>query len=414
MMGSLRSIAAGLALVLLAASCGLSIDESARPINSQDLPPELRLGQLPTPTPKEASLSGPGSNQVHMIQNNHLVTVQRQIVSTPEELIEILLLATFPEEAANGIRSALDFQTSVQNIDVNTLFNLAIVDLAPGSLDPRNSEQRVAFAQIVYTLTSLPTIESVQFVQTDAADPEAGAVELAVQTDSGTTLPGARVTRSDFALLSPDVVSRPSFDIPVITPTPTPDPNAPPRFELPIWMLDADDKLIKVPRQIERNQNAFLIALIEGPLADERALGVRSAIPPDALANPVTISSFNVKLDDFGFSRLVSGNIAMVDLAEGSLPSLTNGDERFLAAAQIVYTLTDLEEIDQVVFFIDGVAIPMPADRGLNDGDLGYSLPFDPNIPSGLGKSDYESALLQPLEPPTVESVPVPTVSPEE
>jgi hypothetical protein len=179
-------------------------------------------------------------------------------------------------------------------------------------------------------------------------------------------------------------------------------------------MLDADDKLIKVPRQIERNQNAFLIALIEGPLADERALGVRSAIPPDALANPVTISSFNVKLDDFGFSRLVSGNIAMVDLAEGSLPSLTNGDERFLAAAQIVYTLTDLEEIDQVVFFIEGVAIPMPADRGLNDGDLGYSLPFDPNLPSGLDKSDYESALLQPLEPATVESVPAPTVSPEE
>lgn len=410
MMASLRRIALCLVLGLLAAGCGLSLDESPRSISAGDLPPELRLGQMAAP----ASTIGPGSDQVHLIQNSYLVTVQRQIVDTPEQLMEILLQATFPVEAADGIRSALDFQTTVQDIDVNELFALAIVDLAPDSLDPRSSEQRLAFAQIVYTLTSLPSIGSVQFVQTDPNDPDAGAVELAVQTDNGTTLPGARVTRSDFALLNPDAVSRPEFDIPVGTPDPTPDPNAPDVFDLPVWMLDADDRLIKVPRQVERTPNAFLIALIEGPVPDEREANIRSAILPDALANPITISNFDVELDNFGFPRQVSADIAMVDLAEGSLPSLLDGDERFLAAAQIVYTLTDLEEIDQVVFFINGVAIPMPRDRGLNEGDRGYSLPFDPNVPSGLDKSDYESALLGPVEPVTIESVPTPTAAPDE
>ncbi len=408
-----RTLVVGLALALLAASCGLSVDESARALSSQDLPPELRLGQLPTPTPKPASTIGPGSGQVHMIQNNRLVTVQRQIVDTPERLMEILLLATFPEEAADGIRSALDFQTRVQNIDVNTLFDLAIVDLAPGSLDPRTSEQRVAFAQIVYTLTSLPTIESVQFVQTDPDDPDAGAVELAVQTDSGTTLPGARVARSDFALLSPGAVPRPAFDIPIVTPTPTPDPNAAPKFPVVIWMLDAEDKLAKVTRTIEFSPDSFLIAVLEGTLLEERDSGVRSAIPPDALADSVAIANFEVvETDEFGLETLTSANIATVDLRSGSLPTVDDGVERYLAAAQFVYTLSELEGIDLVVFSVDGEPIPMPSDRGL-------TLPFDPKFPSGLGTDDYALALPQtePTEPagtlaPTADVIVTPTPTP--
>ena len=191
-----------MAVLLTAVACGVSMDESPRIISTDDLPGALRPGQLPTPTPREASASGPGSEQVHMIRNNLLVTVERQIVETPEALMEILLLDTFPNEASQGIQSAIFRGTRVQGVEVNDLFDLAILDLAPGSLDPRNSEQRLAFAQIVFTLTSLPGIESVQFVQSDPANPDQEPVELAVQIDTGTTLPGARVTRDDFALLS--------------------------------------------------------------------------------------------------------------------------------------------------------------------------------------------------------------------
>ena len=402
-MGTTRKIVLLLALTLLAAACGLSVDESPRVIQSQELPAELRLGQLPTPTPFEASESGPGSEQVHMVQSGRLVTVQRQIVDTPEQLMEILLLDTFPEERADGIRSALDFQTRVQNIEFAELSGVVIVDLAPGSLNPSNSEQRVAFAQIVYTLTSLPGIDGVRFVQTDPDNATAGAVDLAVQTDDGTKPPGTTVTRQNFALLSPsNAVPQPAFDIPVTTPTPTPDPNAPKAFDLLVWMLDENDDLVEVVRTIPRAPEDVLFALIEGTFGDERNLGIRSAMPPDALVDSISVDTFDVtETDQFGFDTLTRANIATVDLTSGSLPSVENGDERYLAAAQIVYSLASLEEIDQVVFSVDGIPIPMPSDRG-------QTLPFDPNVPSGLRPNDYAEA----LPPAPVEPEPAPVLTP--
>ena len=83
-------------VLLVGAGCGLAVDESPRNINSQDLPEDLRLGQLPTPTPQIVPGDGPGREQVHMLQDNRLVTVERQITSTPERVLELLLQDTFP------------------------------------------------------------------------------------------------------------------------------------------------------------------------------------------------------------------------------------------------------------------------------------------------------------------------------
>lgn len=380
-------------LLVVLSSCGLRLDDSPNVISAEQLPEELRPGQLPTPTALPASESGPGRDQVFMIQDNRLVGVERQIVDTPEQLMQILLFGTFPEEVALGIESAIYRGTEVQAIEVNPLFDVAVVDLAPGSLDPRNSEQRLAFAQIVYTLTSLPEIEAVQFIQTDPEDPESGPVDIAVQTDAGTTLPGDRVTRDDFALLQPSIsVARPAFDIPLATPTAVVDPNAPPRFDLAVYMLDADDHVVKVERFVESSPDALLVAVIEGPRLEEREDdGIRSAIPPDALANPIEIGRYDViRSDSFGFQTLENLNVAIVDFESGSLPSPADGDERFLAVAQIVLTLTQLAGIDQVAISVDGTFIPMPTDGG------GVTLPFEPNITRGVDRSDYQTALAVP------------------
>jgi len=411
-----KLLTALVAMALVMASCGLSVDETARVIPIQDLPAGLQPGQLPTPTPvvPQGSDIGPGSEQIHMLRGNRLVTVQRPIADTPERLMQLLLSGTFPEEVAQGIETALSRGTRIQNIEVNELFDLAIVDLAPGSLNSQNAEQRLAFAQIVYTLTSLPEIKEVQFIQSDPSDPSAEPVPLAVQRDTGSTTPGFRVGRDSFSRLAPqdeNEVARPAFDIPIATPTPTPDPDAPPTYDQPIWMLDDNNRLVEVIRDLERSGEALLVSLLAGPLADERERNIRSAIPPDALASSVEVSNFEVSdFDEQNFETRKRANIAFVDLDSGSLPALENRQERFLAGAQIVFTLTDLEEIDQVVFSLNGEPIPMPVDGATG---FGQSLPFDIEVPSGLDRSNYLSALaptdpaLQPLQP-----TPTPTPSP--
>jgi len=387
-----RLIGVALAALLASTACGLTNDEAPTLIAAADLPESLRPGQIPVVE------AGPGSDQVHMIQEERLVTVSRRIAETPEELIETLLVGTFPEEAADGIQSAIFRTAQVTNLQYNEPFKVITIDLAPGSLNPDNSEQRFAFAQIVYTMTSLPEIDAVQFEQSDPDNPSAEPIRLAVQTDSGTSLPGARVTRESFASLDPVVPSAsPAFDIPTAVPS---DPNAESSFAS-VWMLDRNSKLVKVPRVLSRSPGARLTRLFSGPSADEFDSGVRTALPLDAVFIDIVTEQFEV---DEGGLEPVPRNIAMVDLADGSLPTDDGSDERFLAVAQIVFTLTELPEIDLVVFSLDGVRQGMPRDGG-------DSLPFDPLVPNGLGRANYQSALGD--FTPATGLPPTPTATPE-
>jgi len=452
MMRTLAQSFVFVALLLVAGACGLAADESPRVLDADDpdkLPVELRFGQDTTPS------QGPGADQIHLVQDGRLVTVERGIVNTVDELMSILLGSTFPGERADGIRSALDLtRPVVQNIEIAPLSNVAIVDFAPSDRNPSNDEQKIAFAQIVYTLTSLPEIEAVQFVQTDPNDPEAGPVGLAVQTDTGSTLPGAVVTRDDFSQLRPIVAPQPSFDIPIEEPTATPVPGAPPTMELQVWVLNLESQLTPVLRSVERSADGLLFALIEEGLilGNQEEAGVRSALPPDAFANPVSIQTFDVALfealdnpelpdddtsepdvagdtsepdvagdtseaelpndtgtsddtelpDDTGTSddeEPVLVTIATVDLTAGSLPSADDGNELYLAAAQIVFTLTELDEIDQVSISIDGFAASIPWDDGVTQ-------PTNPDLPIGLDRSNYAGALTGGDQP---DATPVPT-----
>ena len=407
-------------LLTFAAGCGLSLDDAPREIATDDLPAGLRPGQLPTPVPDVPAATGRvGNEQIFMVAaGNKLVGVTREIVETPLQIMETLFLGTFPEEALDGVTTAITRESQVRDIQLNDLFLLATVDLAPGSLDARNSEQKLAFAQIIFSLTSLPTVESVQFVQTDPAEPGQGAVPIAVQTDTGTTLPGQRVGRADFALLDPNIGPTIGFepDIPTPVPTAVGDADQAPRFEQFIWKVDEFDHLIRVVRELEFSQEALLVGLFTGASVEERERLIRSAIPPDALANSVETRSFDVvTTNDQGVEIAAIVNIAFVDLAPGSLPSANDDKERILAAAQIVYTLTELAQIDQVTFSVDGVAAPTLTENGL-------SSPFDNENPAGLSREDFDTLLSPALAPaptpspePTAaaETEPAPTAAPE-
>ena len=407
----LRQFGVMIALVLALSACGLPRDETPQVLDLQDVPRDLRPGQLPTPAPVPALRAGKllSDQQIFMVSSNGrtLEGVLREVGDSPQELLDTLLLGTFQQEALNSITTAITRETEVQDVQINTLFRLATVDLAPGSLDARNSEQKLAFAQIVFTLTSLKDIDSVQFVQSDPAEPDRDAIQIPVQTDTGTTSPGQRVDRSNFESLKPEagptIVIEFEPDIP--TPVPTPDPDQSQRFEQAIWKLNDVDQLIKVSRELERNPEALLVGLLSGASLAERERNIRSALPPDALANSVQTQTYEILISDAAATQSTKTiTIAFVDLATASLPRADDGIERLLAAAQIVFTLTELIEIDQVVFSVEGVFIPMPTENGL-------SLLFQPEDPRGLTRLDYKS-LLSPDAAITPGLSPTPTPTP--
>lgn len=107
------------------------------------------------------------------------------------------------------------------------------------------------------------------------------------------------------------------------------------------------DRLVSVTRQIADSDPATVVrALLRGPIAAENGLSIRSAIPPETR--------------ELGAS--VTDGIATVDLSRDF--TLVGGDEEILAVAQIVATVAALDEVDGVVFAIEGALRPAPVAEG--------------------------------------------------
>jgi hypothetical protein len=413
-----RAILIALGLLLFLSGCGIPRDESPNLIARDELPIGLRPGQAPTPAPV-APISGTTSaNQVYMIgPGNALQPVERTITDDPAELLETLLLGTSPEERAEGVTTTFTRNSQMRLVQIDDLFRLATVDIAPGSLDSARSEQKLGFAQIVFTLTSLPEIETVQFVQSDPANPDAEAVSIAVQTDTGTTVPGRAVGRTNFALLDPDTGPVIGFEPDLPTAVPTPEETAQPQLDLAVWKINDSDELVPGGRPLERSAEGLLSTLFDGIVSNQDD-SLRSAIPPDAFANAISTQVFEfITVGPNDVETSINLSIATIDLAPGSLPPANEGDERMLALAQMVFTLTELIEIDQVTFAIDGVNIPAETPSGL-------TAPFGNENPFGLSRDDYVQLLpaaqrpgptptaiaaLEPDAEPTVEPSPTPT-----
>ena len=435
----MRRVLTIIALVLLTATgCGLQADSAPREVALNDLPTQLRPGQLPTPTPVIDSASASLSNdQIFMLgPDNRLTPVARETASTPDQVLGSLLNGTSPQEASADITSAISLRnTGIRVLAIDPLFELVTVDLAPDSLDPRSSEQKLAYAQIVYSLTSLEGITRVEFVRTDPETPDADPEGLAVLTDTGRTVPGTLVGRSDYAQLDPNAGPRPEPEFEEF-PTPEPTVDTTVRFPVTVWkvrqIFQGDDgvevvgeaaalqgtatttewRIIGVVRQLEQvDPEAVLTSLFGGTPEGERNLGLRSAFPPDAFVNAVTVTSYDAaRPNSSGVLAVGEVRIAQVDLSAGSLPVATDGNERLLAAAQVVFTLTGLPDIDEVVFSIDGEQIEIPTDNG-------PSSTFDPENPVGLTRIDFAleapgGYLWLPQPPITMTPTPVPEPTP--
>jgi spore germination protein GerM len=111
-----------------------------------------------------------------------------------------------------------------------------------------------------------------------------------------------------------------------------------------------DDELAELARELEGDTPpavAVLRALLEGPEADERASGVSTEIPRE------------VRLLDVG---IVDG-AARVDLS-GEFQEPSAPEAIAMRVAQVVWTLTALEDVGSVSFSIDGEPVAVTTDDG--------------------------------------------------
>lgn len=100
---------------------------------------------------------------IFLVQAEHLVTVQRS--SSGRDLAAALnLLLKGPTEAefGTGVRSAISPQTMLRSARVEG--DTAIVDLSGALVEVGGQEQILAVAQLVLTVTAVPSVAQVRFL----------------------------------------------------------------------------------------------------------------------------------------------------------------------------------------------------------------------------------------------------------
>ena len=354
-----------LAFVSVVTSCGIQTDSEPQVLNPNALPADLIGTEPPTPAPDAPEFV------VFMVGPDEILTPVRRAVpfavgfrDQARNVLESLFDGETDIERRSGIETAINRSVGVESIELADT-GVAFLDLGAGSIVSGSvDDQELAFAQIVFTLTEFPLVDAVQV-----------SIEgrfTRVPTPDGVSPPGVAVDRSSFSSLDPanrigfltdeEAVTgeTPTSEPAPVLPTPipalpgesgTPEPGSvSDEVDLVVWMIDAAGELVRRPRRLERTPEALLENLRLGPALGEPELGVRSAILTSA-AEP------SVDVDE-------SAGIAFVDLAPNSLPP-PGDDEKLRAVAQIVYTLTELSEIDAVSISIAGVRQALPTQDGI-------------------------------------------------
>jgi hypothetical protein len=168
-----------------------------------------------------------------------------------------------------------------------------------------------------------------------------GGVALVVMVASGC---GVRSQSSPTAIESDEV---PFGLLEPEAGTADPDTGGFAAAEVTIYLMGSNG-LLPVDREVARpaGPRKLLRALMAGPTPDESALGLQSALDPDA--PPPTVER--------------SGRRIQVELHEAFF---TEGGPPSGALAQIVYTLTELEPRARVQFLVEGEPVEVPRGDGV-------------------------------------------------
>jgi hypothetical protein len=135
------------------------------------------------------------------------------------------------------------------------------------------------------------------------------------------------------------------FDL--LGPSSTTTTTAPGRAAIVEVFLVGGGRLVPVHRAVPdaTSVQARLDALLNGPTEQETQFGVTTALASSS-----------------GLASSVNGNTAQIDFGEAS--GIPGGLEQVLAIAQLVFTATAVDGIDQVMFLVGERPVEAPAQDG--------------------------------------------------
>jgi hypothetical protein len=189
-----RRLLTALAVVLMAAGCGVQGDGAPRTLPPEAVPDELLAPSASTPPAAEPD--GGELATVHLVDNRDRLRAVQRTLPRPvlvTSVLDALLDGATDEEADQGLRSEIPTGTTVNGIDRLDQDVIAI-DLSEEFAETTADGELLAQAQIVYTVSELPTVSGVLFLVDGR--PREGADDEAKLTSSPLTV-------EDFADFAP-------------------------------------------------------------------------------------------------------------------------------------------------------------------------------------------------------------------
>jgi hypothetical protein len=153
---------AAVALAAIVGACGVQSDDHPRTVANEDVPFDL-LASGTTAVPAQDD-RGVGRTVWFVGNNGFLARGQRQLSMpvTPHDILGALLQGVTDAEQKNGLRSNIPSGTKLLGVDGPT-DDLVTVNLSGEILTVSREQQRLALAQVVYTVTGLPSVDRVLF-----------------------------------------------------------------------------------------------------------------------------------------------------------------------------------------------------------------------------------------------------------
>jgi spore germination protein GerM len=146
----------------LATGCGVPTDDEASSIPAERVPYGLLEPELTPSVPTSEVPEAARSVDVYFVREDQLAPMPRSVRQVePARLLAALLAGPSSDEEAQGVRSAVTPDGSVGSVRGEA--GIVDVDLGTDFTELATAEQRLALAQLVFTLTEAPTIEAVRF-----------------------------------------------------------------------------------------------------------------------------------------------------------------------------------------------------------------------------------------------------------